>query len=65
VDSVVNCRVINDIHVVAGVSGGVRVHAGPLVDRQAIEVESNDALGQQRSAAVPKQLPPGAWWWEG
>jgi hypothetical protein len=65
VDSVVNCRVINDIHVVAGVSGGVRVHAGPLVDRQAIEVESNDVLGQQRSAAVPKQLPPGAWWWEG
>jgi hypothetical protein len=64
VDSVVNYRLINEVHVVAGVSGGVRVQTAPLVNRQAIQVESGDALGSQRSAALPKQLPQGVWWWD-
>ena len=64
VESVVNYRVINEIHVVAGVSGGVRAQPAALVNRQAIQVESGGALGSRRSAALPKQLPRDAWWWD-
>ena len=67
VETVINHRVIragDKIHTLAGVSGGVRVDPSRLVARGAIEVERHGALGYQQSAAVPKELPPDAWWWD-
>jgi hypothetical protein len=64
VETVINHRVINGIHVVAGVSGGVLCQPLALVSSQAIKLESSASLGQQKSAAGPKQLPLDAWWWD-
>ena len=64
VETVINHRVINRVHVVAGVSGGVRVDPAALVSRQAIQTEGYGAVSQCHAAAVPKQLPDDAWWWD-
>ncbi len=65
VQSVVNYRIINGI-IVAGVSGGVTVDPARLVSRQAVRLETDGALGNRRSAAVPKQPSGGGdiWWWD-
>ena len=66
VDTVVNYRVIGGVHILAGVSGGVRVAPGALVARQNLAIDQHGTLGTQRTAALPKQsLPADAWWWEG
>jgi hypothetical protein len=66
VESVVNCRVINGKHIVAGVSGGVVVQPVSLVNRKAIGVDSNPTLKNQRSGAASnnRQLPNDKWWWD-
>lgn len=67
VETVVNHRIIrsgNQVHVVVGVSGGVRVDPASLVNRQAIQTETYGSLQRQHSSAVPKQLPDNAWWWD-
>ena len=67
VETVANYRVIRSgskIHTIAGVSGGVRVDPAGLVTSQAIDVEGYGPLGSQHSAAVPKELPLEAWWWD-
>ncbi len=64
VQSVVNHRVIQRVHIVAGVSGGVRINPSKLVAREAVAVESNGALGGQQAGSVPKALPGDAWWWD-
>jgi len=64
VETVINHRVINRVHIVAGVSGGVRVNPTPLVARDAIEIDRYGTLTKKRPAAVAKDLPPGAWWWD-
>jgi hypothetical protein len=63
VETVVNGRVINGRIIVAGVSGGVRVHPASLVRRQAIEISRDGSLGNERSTATRK--PSGDnWWWD-
>jgi hypothetical protein len=66
VDSVVNCRVIGGKYIVAGVSGGVRVHPVSLVQRQTIGVEHDAALANRRSGAAAnnQKLPDDRWWWD-
>lgn len=67
VETVANYRVIrsgNQIHTLAGVSGGVRVDPAGLVSAGAIEVDRYGVLGGQRAAAGPRELPPDAWWWD-
>jgi hypothetical protein len=65
VESVVNCRVIGNRYIVAGVSGGVSVHPVSLVRRQTIGVEKDSALAKQRSGASNnKKLSDDRWWWD-
>jgi hypothetical protein len=65
VDTVVNHRVIHQVHVLAGVSGGVACHAAPLAARSAIQIDSSRAVANRRAAAGPsKDLPLEAWWWD-
>jgi hypothetical protein len=67
VETVANYRVMRSakkIHTLAGVSGGVRVDPTSLVAREAIEMERYGPLAERHSQAVPKTLPPDAWWWD-
>jgi hypothetical protein len=65
VDTVINHRVINQKHIVAGVSGGVRVEPWQLVSSAAIETDSYGALEAHRAhATADENLPIEAWWWD-
>jgi hypothetical protein len=64
VETVINHRVINGVHILAGVSGGVRIDPGELVARKAVLVESYPAVGNRHADAAPKPLPRDAWWWD-
>ena len=65
VETVIGHRVIQQKHVVAGVSGGVRADPTALVARQAVAVDTQGLLDRQRSAALPKrQLSGEPWWWD-
>ena len=46
VDTVINYRIVNRVHIVAGVSGGVKVHPAALVDRQAIQLDRQGVLSK-------------------
>ena len=63
VESVINHRVVNRKHILAGVSGGVSVDPWSLVERSAIEVTD---YGQLRSARGrrPEPASADAWWWD-
>ena len=50
VDTVINYRIVNHVHIVAGVSGGVKVHPAALVDRQAIQLDRQGVLSKERAA---------------
>ncbi|MGA2035813.1 MAG: DUF1598 domain-containing protein, partial [Thermoguttaceae bacterium] len=64
VDTVINCRVIGGIHIIAGVSGGVSVQPAALVKRAAQQVETYPQLANQRTSAPPKQVAQDRWWWD-
>jgi hypothetical protein len=60
VETVINHRVINRRHVVAGVSGGVMVAPADMLK----ESQTDSELAQQRRAALPSGLPNRSWWWD-
>jgi hypothetical protein len=64
VETVMNHRVINGVHILVGISGGVRVDPARLVSRQAIEVNSDGTLAKQRNNAVTKKPSRDRWWWD-
>lgn len=64
VASVINHRVINRKHVIAAVSGGVRVAPWEMVDDQAIEVDRAGHLDSEYQRAQRNDLPSDAWWWD-
>lgn len=64
VESVINHRVINRVHVIAGVSGGVSVDARPLVKPSAIKLDTYGKVGASQTLSKPKDLPSDAWWWD-
>lgn len=65
VQTVINHRVINEKHVLAGVSGGVRVDPWQFVGPDRLR---NDDYGKLKSeaaqGAAPLDLPDDAWWWD-
>ena len=64
VESVINHRVVNGKHILAGVSGGVHVAPWPLVTGRAIQVDTYGALNAQRKNSTAVDLPLDAWWWD-
>lgn len=64
VETVINHRVINGKHVVAGVSGGVTVDTSNLVQRSAIAVDDYGTLKANYAGSQPKDLPRDGWWWD-
>ncbi|HEX4144349.1 MAG TPA: DUF1598 domain-containing protein [Pirellulales bacterium] len=63
VETVINHRVINQVHIVAGVSGGVSVNPWHSVSAEALQVDKAALPGEHRYAA-PEVLPSTAWWWD-
>ena len=63
VETVINHRVINRVHIVAGVSGGVMV-----APRDALEngpaVEKSGRLAHVKRIAAEADAAAGAWWWD-
>jgi hypothetical protein len=64
VETVINHRVIQRRHIVAGVSGGVSVDPNSLVTHDAIEVDTYGDLEAESLGARPVDLPQDVWWWE-
>jgi hypothetical protein len=63
VETVINHRVVNRVHVLAAVSGGVSVDPAPMVSHDAIQV---DRQGRLQSAYRLTPAPPARdrWWWD-
>jgi len=64
VESVMNHRVIGGKHVIAAVSGGVRVETSDLVAKEAVKTDTYGLMSTERSASQPKQLLRREWWWD-
>lgn len=64
VDTVINHRVVNRVHVLAAVSGGVTADCGSLVKAGAIQTDSQGVLASQHGHAKPEQVPHASWWWD-
>lgn len=64
VETVINHRVINKSHVVAGVSGGVSANPAPLVERDAIEIDKYGLLEAERAGSTARDVPKQRWWWD-
>lgn len=64
VESVLNRRIIGGKHVIAVVSGGVRVDTRGLAERQAVTVDEGGDATKERRTSTPKDLPRGVWWWD-
>ena len=63
VETVINHRVINQRTIFAGVSGGVMVAPGDVLQN----VSANESAGTtiERAVPAPKGLANEAWWWDG
>lgn len=64
VDSVINHRVVNRVHILAAVSGGVNVDCRSLVKAEAIEQDRQGALGSERVRSAPERVAHASWWWD-
>jgi hypothetical protein len=65
VETVVNHRLINGKHVVAGISGGVHVSPVSMIRRSAIRLDDTGALDSERARSTPaNELPRDVWWWD-
>jgi hypothetical protein len=62
VETVINHRVINRRHIVAGVSGGVMVAPGDLLKQDRIARDGNQLAESKREA--PLNVADGSWWWD-
>jgi hypothetical protein len=64
VETVINHRVVNQKHIIVGVSGGVHVAPWALVKSEAIATDNYGALEAQRKNSAADELPLEAWWWD-
>ncbi len=64
VETVINHRVINGRHIVAGVSGGVSVSPWRFTRAESIKSDDYGALKAHRAHAEADALPVDAWWWD-
>jgi hypothetical protein len=63
VDTVINHRVIQGVHILVGVSGGVSCDPSPLVRPDAIGADYG-RLRETRDLAKAKSASPEVWWWD-
>jgi hypothetical protein len=64
VESVVAHRVVGGGHVLAAVSGGVRIDASKYAARAAIKTDGYGRLDAAHATSAPPKLSRDAWWWD-
>ena len=64
VESVINHRVLGGKHVVAVISGGVRVDPHELAARESVKADTYGVMAGERRTSTPKEPPRRAWWWD-
>ena len=65
VRTVVNHRIINRVHIVAGVSGGISVNTQNLVSSNGfVSNATHQLLDANHHAATPQTSAPERWWWD-
>ncbi|MFI4874559.1 MAG: DUF1598 domain-containing protein [Blastopirellula sp. JB062] len=65
VETIMNHRVIDKKHIIAGVSGGVRVDVSEFIDEKNIEIDEYGVLkADLQASGTPASLPSEAWWWD-
>jgi hypothetical protein len=64
VETVINHRVVNRVHIIVGVSGGVRIDPAKFVQPEAIEIDRYGLLEANRHSAQPRPMPREHWWWD-
>ena len=63
VETVINHRVVNQTHILAGVSGGVHVDPWPSVSANAVRVDKVE-LPREHHYGTPPATDLGTWWWD-
>ncbi len=63
VETVINHRVVNQIHVIAGVSGGVHVDPWAKVSTDELKVDRTE-LPREHTYGTPPLTSSTAWWWD-
>jgi hypothetical protein len=64
VESVMNHRVIGGKHVIAAVSGGVRVETSSVATKDTVKTDTSGSMASDRTANQPKPLDRRTWWWD-
>jgi len=64
VETVANHRVINKVHILAAVSGGVDANPVPLVTGDAIHTDRTGKLDSHWHRSEPPEMATGGWWWD-
>ena len=64
VETVANHRVVGGKHIIAGVSGGVKVDPWKFVAPSAIKTDDYGLLEATRVTAAEKRAADAAWWWD-
>lgn len=64
VETVAAHRTIREKHVVAAVSGGVRIEPAKFAARENITTSKSDSLAAERESSAPPEKSPLRWWWD-
>jgi hypothetical protein len=66
VDTVINHRVVNQVNILVGVSGGVRIDPNTIVKTSAIKKDDYGLLKAERVTATPDKTDEARtrWWWD-
>jgi hypothetical protein len=64
VDSVMNHRMLGGKHIVAAISGGVKVDTAGLASRDTVKTDTYGLMTAEHGGSKPKELPRRAWWWD-
>lgn len=65
VDTIMNMRVINKKHIIAGVSGGVNFDPSSMLTEDKISVDEYGLMTADRAASnTPETLKHHSWWWD-
>jgi hypothetical protein len=65
IEAAINHRVVNKIHILCGVGGGVTVNPNKFVQASEIKTDTYGLLKADRGGAAPKKdAPRERWWWD-
>jgi len=64
VETVINHRIINRVHVVAGVSGGVSVNAAAMISAAHQTPDADQSLQRRLNNSQPPAAQGERWWWD-